>query len=131
MGLGRSCFERWTELLFYKLMESYVWSVWEEVTVDLTQGVHERESPTELKSVQTKTKVFSVGRVLQGEVTGLTMERPRENLLWAEFSLLFSPLYFLANLQCPGPWGFNLLRSIPFVLIKFCNGIVLKCIPLE
>lgn len=105
------------------------------MTVDLTQGFHEKEISAELKSVQTKTNMLSVGRVLQGGVTGLTlMEKSTENLSWEEFSFLFffPPHYILwPTCNVPLDGAFNLLHSVTFVLNKFCNHIVLMCIPLE
>lgn len=69
--------------------------------------------------MQAKTKVLSVGRALQGEVTALSqVEKPMENLCHAEFFFTFFPLYFLTNLQCSAvllkSWDriFNLLSSI-------------------
>ena len=83
--------------------------------------------------MQTKTKELSVGGVLQGEVTGLPlMEKPMENLSWAECSFLVFSRYTLwpiCNVLLDG--AFNLLHSIPFVLIKFCNGVILMYTPLE
>lgn len=80
------------------------------MTVDLTQGFHEKEISADLKSVQIKTNMLSVGRVLQGVVIGLTlMEKSTENLSREEFSFLFfsfPPLYFVAHLQCATGWGF-------------------------
>lgn len=90
------------------------------------------ESSAELKSVQAATTVLSVRRIIGGEVTRLTlMEKPMENLSQTEFYFSYFSHYSvwpICSVLLDGV--FNLLCSIPFVLIKSCNRIFLMCIPL-